>query len=132
MIGHEKLSIDLSRLLPQHVRVLRFPKSGGVVDRDEPTREAEHAQMVRSYFYGEPLAAAAPSGGDSKDAGAPQQHALANLLGKTVPRGLGLTPYSFQIGWETLSVLRVGEGELDFRIPIILPPGGSLLIWVVP
>lgn len=38
---------------------------------------------------------------------------LEGLMGKAVPRGLALTPYSFQIGWETLSVLRVGEGEFD-------------------
>ena len=54
--------------------------------------------MVRAYFYGEPAVPAS----------------LEGLMGKAVPRGLSLTPYSFQIGWETLSVLRVGEGECLF------------------
>lgn len=63
--------------------------------------------MVRSYFYGEPLAAGSTANGN----GSGSSFNLDGLMGKTVPRGLGLSPYSFQIGWETLSVLRVGEGR---------------------
>ncbi|KAI9637324.1 Pre-mRNA cleavage complex II protein Clp1-domain-containing protein [Dioszegia hungarica] len=92
VIGNEKLSIDLSRLLPA-LNIIRLPKSSGVVDRDEPLRETEHTQIIRSYFYGEPAL--------------PKE--IDILLGKMVHPDHSLSPYSFQIGWETLTILRVGE-----------------------
>jgi polyribonucleotide 5'-hydroxyl-kinase len=95
VIGHEKLTIDLTRHLP-HVNIVRIPKSGGTVDLDDTFREIANAWSVRSYFYGEPAL--------SKE--------LAGLMGRMVPLEQGLSPYSFQIGWDTLTVLRVGEGEL--------------------
>lgn len=93
VIGLEKLTIELQRLLP--IKVVQLPKSGGVVDVDDAHRELVHAAQVRNYFYGEP---ALPP-------------ALGRLVGRTVPLGLQLSPHSFQIGWDTLHVLRVGEGS---------------------
>ncbi|WWD02415.1 hypothetical protein V865_000454 [Kwoniella europaea PYCC6329] len=96
VIGHEKLHIDLSRLPTLQQRgtnVIRIPKSGGVVDIDDTQRELIHSFQIRSYFYGEP----------------PLPKELAGLLGKMVSVDGNLNPYSFQIGWETLVVLRVGE-----------------------
>lgn len=94
MVGHEKLTIDLTRLFP-HVRVIRIPKSGGAVDLDDTFREISHAWAVRSYFYGEPSL--------------PKE--LGGLMGRMIAMEQGLSPYSFQIGFETLTVIRVGEGE---------------------
>jgi hypothetical protein len=104
VISHEKLQIELDRLLsPQGLTVLRIPKSGGVVDLDDTYRQLVHAFQIRTYFYGEPelpseLALGAGSDGDG------------GMMGRVVEREKGLSPYSFQIGWETLSILRVGEG----------------------
>lgn len=96
VIGLEKLTVELQRLLDSRgVKVVQLPKSGGVVDLDDQYREIVHSLQVRSYFYGEP---ALPS-------------QLLRLVGRTVPLGLQLSPYSFQIGWDTLHVLRVGEGS---------------------
>jgi polyribonucleotide 5'-hydroxyl-kinase len=92
VIGNEKLSIDLSRLLPS-LNIIRLPKSSGVVDRDESLREMEHTQMIRSYFYGPPTL----------------PKSVESLLGKITKPDHALSPYSFQIGWETLTILRVGE-----------------------
>jgi hypothetical protein len=78
VVGHEKLTIDLTRLFP-HVRVIRIPKSGG------------------AYFYGEPSL--------------PKE--LGGLMGRMIAMEQGLSPYSFQIGFETLTVIRVGEGESE-------------------
>lgn len=66
-----------------------------MVDVDDTYREIVHAAQVRSYFYGEP---ALPAN-------------LSKLVGRTVPLGISLSPYSFQIGWDTLHILRVGEGS---------------------
>lgn len=49
--------------------------------------------MVRSYYYGEPSL--------------PKE--IESLLGKMINPDHPLSPYSFQIGWETLTILRVGE-----------------------
>ena len=96
VISHEKLSIDLSRLFP-HLTVLRLPKSGGAVDLDEHYNSLIQAFQIRSYFYGEPKL--------------PAELAPPSLQGKQVGLAGQLTPYSFQIGWETLTVVRVGEGQ---------------------
>ncbi|WWC63199.1 uncharacterized protein I303_105799 [Kwoniella dejecticola CBS 10117] len=96
VIGHEKLHIDLSRLpslQSRGVNVVRIPKSGGVVDLDDQARELVHSFQIRSYFYGEP----------------PLPTEISSLMGKMVGLDGALNPYSFQIGWETLVVLRVGE-----------------------
>lgn len=103
VIGHEKLSIDLARLFPS-INIIRLPKSSGVVDRDESTREIEHSQMVRSYFYGEPTL----------------PESLKNLDGKMIDRKLGLNPYSFQIAWDRLRIIRVGEGSFSFSFSLLL------------
>ncbi|WVF72692.1 mRNA cleavage and polyadenylation factor Clp1 [Kwoniella sp. CBS 6097] len=107
VIGHEKLHIDLSRLPSLQslgTVVLRIPKSGGVVDLDDNQRELVNNFQVRSYFYGEPpLPPQIASGGGSAAGGG------TGLVGKMVGLDGGLSPYSFQIGWETLIVLRVGE-----------------------
>ena len=100
VLSHEKLSIDLNRLFPSQT-VLRLQKSGGVVDLDEHYRAAIQAFQVRSYFYGEPRL---PSN-------------ISNLGGRMVGLAGQLTPYSFQIGWETLTIVRVGEG-LSFHLRI--------------
>lgn len=94
MLSHEKLSIDLARLFPQ-LNVLRLPKSGGAVDLDEHYNTLIQAFQIRTYFYGEPRLPA---------------H-LSSLPGRTVGLAGQLTPYSFQIGWETLTIVRVGEGQ---------------------
>lgn len=91
VIGHEKLTIELQRLLPA-LNVIQLPKSGGVVELDDTYREIAHAAQVRSYFYGEP-------------------GMVDRLVGRVSPMGLQLSPYSFQIGWELLRVLRVGGGS---------------------
>lgn len=94
VLSHEKLSIDLTRMFPSQT-VLRLPKSGGVVDLDEHYRTLIQAFQIRSYFYGEPQI---PGN-------------LTSLGGKMVGLAGQLTPYSFQIGWETLTIVRVGEGK---------------------
>lgn len=96
VIGHEKLHIDLSRLpLVQSLKLnmIRIPKSGGAVDLDDHDRETAHLFQVRTYFYGEP----------------PLPPQISGLVGKMVSVDFELSPYSFQIPWSRLVVLRVGE-----------------------
>ena len=67
------------------------------MDLDEAYRQIANAAQVRGYFYGEPSI--------------PKE--ISGLVGRSVAREGSLSPYSFQIGWETLTILRVGEGQAD-------------------
>ncbi|WVN90221.1 mRNA cleavage and polyadenylation factor Clp1 [Cryptococcus depauperatus CBS 7841] len=96
VIGHEKLHIDIIRLpliQSRGIQVIRIPKSGGAVDLDEHYREAAHRFQIRAYFYGEPTL--------------PPE--ISSLVGKMVGLDPALTPYSSQISWKKLIILRVGE-----------------------
>ena len=87
------MTIDLTRLFPS-VRILRIPRSSGTVDLDEAYRQIVASAQIRGYFYGEPAL--------------PKE--VESLNGQMVALEGALSPYSFQIGWETLTILRVGEG----------------------
>lgn len=101
MIGHEKLSLEIDRIFsPRQIQTIRFPKSGGVVDLDETAHQIIQAFQVRTYFYGPPSLPKSVTGLSGR---------MVALVGE-----MGLSPYSFQIGWETLHILRVGEGECPF------------------
>ncbi|CAI5445937.1 unnamed protein product [Caenorhabditis angaria] len=52
VIDHERLYSDLSRDLPEFVRLLKCPKSGGVEKRDSEFRGKTRTANVHSYFYG--------------------------------------------------------------------------------
>ncbi|ODN92739.1 protein Clp1 [Cryptococcus wingfieldii CBS 7118] len=96
IIGNEKLQIGISRLPLLQARgttVIRLPKSDGAVDLDDAYRSLAHSFIVRTYFYGEP----------------PLPPQISSLVGKMVGLDSELTPYSFQIPWYRLSVMRVGE-----------------------
>ncbi|KAK4688997.1 polyribonucleotide 5'-hydroxyl-kinase, partial [Tremellales sp. Uapishka_1] len=91
IVGPEKLHLALAKLFPE-LQVIRLPQSGGVVDLDDAYIQTVHSSQIRSYFYGEP-----PFSLDLSSAS------------KITARENSLTPYSFQIGWETLKIYRVGE-----------------------
>jgi polyribonucleotide 5'-hydroxyl-kinase len=115
VIGHEKLTIEMQKLLSGYgVSVISAPKSSGVssspsdlcetydsivwflkvVDLDDLYRSRIRAQQIKTYFYGE--AALPPT--------------LVNLPGRVAAVETGLHPYSFTIPWDELEIYRVGEG----------------------
>ncbi|KAG7530491.1 hypothetical protein FFLO_04981 [Filobasidium floriforme] len=94
VIGHEKLTIEMQKLLSGYgVSVISAPKSSGVVDLDDLYRSRIRAQQIKTYFYGEP--ALPPT--------------LINLPGRVAAVETGLHPYSFTIPWDELEIYRVGE-----------------------
>ncbi|KAK0535669.1 Cleavage polyadenylation factor subunit clp1 [Tilletia horrida] len=55
VLGHDKLNIELSRLYghpSSGVSVVKFAKSGGVVELDDVYRSRLRSLQVRTYFYG--------------------------------------------------------------------------------
>lgn len=62
ILGSERLYSDMSRRFTspsttpddERVHVLRLPKSGGCVDRDENYMRALRQAQVREYFFGSP------------------------------------------------------------------------------
>lgn len=54
VVGHERLYSDMVKKYKnkQQLTVLKVPKSGGCVDRDDVTMRQIQKQMIHDYFYG--------------------------------------------------------------------------------
>ena len=52
VLDQERLYIELVRDMPDSVRVICLPKSGGVVERTQTQKNEARDQSVREYFYG--------------------------------------------------------------------------------
>lgn len=52
VLDQERLYNELVRDMPQFVKVVFLPKSGGVVERTQAQRAEASDQLVREYFYG--------------------------------------------------------------------------------
>ncbi|XP_026468463.1 protein CLP1 homolog [Ctenocephalides felis] len=53
VLDQERLFNELVRDMPDFVKVVLLPKSGGVVERSKTTRAETREQRIREYFYGE-------------------------------------------------------------------------------
>ena len=55
VVGNERLHVTVSKQLASiddSIRVLKIPKSGGIVDKDAAYRRAQQHAQFRAYFYG--------------------------------------------------------------------------------
>ncbi|GAB6030986.1 hypothetical protein CHUAL_007809 [Chamberlinius hualienensis] len=52
VLDQERLYNELVRDMPQFVKIILLPKSGGVVERSQKCRGAARDNRVREYFYG--------------------------------------------------------------------------------
>ncbi|CAB3403119.1 unnamed protein product [Caenorhabditis bovis] len=52
VLDHERLYSDLSKDLPEFVKLLHQPKSGGVEPRSKEVRAKSRAAAIHRYFYG--------------------------------------------------------------------------------
>jgi len=52
VLDQERLHSELKRDMPEFVRVMLLPKSGGVVERSAKTRLETRDNRIREYFYG--------------------------------------------------------------------------------
>lgn len=65
-LGSERLYSDMARRFEnkkdgvEKVTVVKLPKSGGVVDRDEGFLKESRQRAVREYFFGEPKRTLSP------------------------------------------------------------------------
>jgi len=115
VVGHEKLSVEMQRLFGpssnKNIIVLKIPKSGGVVELDHAYRQRVHAYQQRAYFYG--LSVQLPR----------NFSATAASLGGEASLELGLSPYSSVIGFDDITIYRIG-GE-TMAPSSALPVGAS-------
>jgi len=101
VVGHEKLSVEMQRLFgssasSRNILVLKIPKSGGVVELDHAYRQRVHAYQQRAYFYGHSVQL-------------PRNlSATAATLGGEASLELGLSPYSSVVGFDDITIYRVG------------------------
>ncbi|XP_039298625.1 protein CLP1 homolog [Nilaparvata lugens] len=93
VLDQERLYNELVRDLPKFVRVLLLPKSGGVVEQNQSSRQETRDKRVREYFYG-----------------------VSN------PKGVGgaiLHPHSFDVKWSDLKIFKIGAPSLpDSCMPL--------------
>lgn len=52
VLDQERLYNELVRDMPNFVKIVLLPKSGGVVERSKSTRSEARDQRIREYFYG--------------------------------------------------------------------------------
>ncbi|KAL7296659.1 protein CLP1 homolog [Trichogramma pretiosum] len=52
VLDQERLYNDLARDMPDFVKVVFLPKSGGIVERSQAERKDSREQSIREYFYG--------------------------------------------------------------------------------
>ena len=52
VIDQERLRVDLIRDLPETIKILSIPKSGGVVIKSQEIRTQFKTSKMREYFYG--------------------------------------------------------------------------------
>lgn len=128
VVGHEKVTIDLSRIYASSTEaelkpvVLKLPKSGGVVEDDDSYKARLRSNQVRGYFYGGSYG----SGGIRQTKGAASKSDVAekNVISTAGEDGkvpgtdepLGnlshLNPYSQTIPLDLLEVYRVGQDTM--------------------
>ncbi|KAJ7087751.1 Pre-mRNA cleavage complex II protein Clp1-domain-containing protein [Mycena epipterygia] len=94
VVGHEKLNVEMQRTYSKLLRVVKIPKSGGVVELDHLYRERVHNYQLHTYMYGQIIP---PPAGISS----------ASLGGETLS-DLVLSPSSTVINFDDLSIFRIG------------------------
>ncbi|KAI3595166.1 pre-mrna cleavage complex ii protein clp1 [Moniliophthora roreri] len=97
VVGHEKLNVEMQRTYGNILKVVKVPKSGGVVELDHGYRERIHNYQLHGYMYGEviPPPTGLPSGVTPSQGG----EALTDLT---------LSPSSMVINFSDLTIYRIG------------------------
>jgi polyribonucleotide 5'-hydroxyl-kinase len=54
VIDQERLRVELKRDLPDYIKVMSLPKSGGVVSKSQDMRSHKKDLRIHEYFYGTP------------------------------------------------------------------------------
>lgn len=60
VIGNERLFIDLKKKFQAKLNVVKLPKSGGCVERDDSFTRQVQQRSIREYFYGTPKTVLSP------------------------------------------------------------------------
>lgn len=108
VLGSERLYSDMTKRFDgksvsasassagETIAVIKLPKSGGCVDRDETFMKSARAAQVKAYFFGSP----------------------------DLSNGIALSPRQQQVEWRHLSVWRLKGGEKEGGTGLTFLPGG--------
>ncbi|CDO76431.1 hypothetical protein BN946_scf184781.g8 [Trametes cinnabarina] len=99
VVGHEKLNVEMQRMYSNRMAVVKIPKSGGVVELDQPYRERVHKYQFHNYFYGYLIDA--PSGLTTK--------AFIQAGEQTPEQTMHLSPASMTVNFGDITIYRIGE-----------------------
>ncbi|KAA1469407.1 hypothetical protein DENSPDRAFT_835025 [Dentipellis sp. KUC8613] len=98
VVGHEKLNVEMQRTYGNRITVVKIPKSGGVVELDQPYRTRIQTYQLHTYMYGQPLT---PPPGPGVDPSA--------TAGGEAAMDVHLAPSSSVVSFDDLTVYRIGE-----------------------
>jgi len=60
VVGNERLFIDLKKRFKEKLSIVKVPKSGGCVERDDAFIRQSQQKSIREYFYGTPKSILSP------------------------------------------------------------------------
>ncbi|KAL0574693.1 Cleavage polyadenylation factor subunit clp1 [Marasmius crinis-equi] len=98
VVGHEKLNVEMQRTYGPTLKVVKVPKSGGVVELDHGYRERVHDNQFHTYMYGEVITPPLGISGGTQGG-----EALADLT---------LAPSSTVVSFNDLTIYRIGAGTM--------------------
>jgi polyribonucleotide 5'-hydroxyl-kinase len=101
VVGQDRLYSQL-KSLSSAVKVIKLPRSGGVVSRDAAFRRQTRSRNVKRYFYGDWIDAPAAA------ASAKSTTAPATMLGDSGPslRVPQLTPFAMSVSFKELTIYK--------------------------
>ncbi|KAJ8079157.1 Cleavage polyadenylation factor subunit clp1 [Marasmius tenuissimus] len=98
VVGHEKLNVEMQRTYGSSLKVVKVPKSGGVVELDHGYRERVRNRQIHTYMYGEVIP--------------PPPGVSGGTQGGEATTDLTLAPSSTAINFGDLNIYRVGAATM--------------------
>ena len=112
ILGHDKLYHTLHTTFPNR-KVIKLPRSGGVIARDSVFLRQVRSRSIKRYFYGDMVDALAltTAGGGGGGGGASSHNSntattLTATTGTTTPRVPQLTPFLVQLPFRQITIYK--------------------------
>ncbi|KAG7092739.1 Cleavage polyadenylation factor subunit clp1 [Marasmius oreades] len=98
VVGHEKLNVEMQRAYSSKLKVVKVPKSGGVVELDHGYRERIINYQFHGYMYGEVIR--------------PPPGITSGTQGGEALTDLTLSPSSTVVNFSDLKIYRIGAATM--------------------
>jgi len=109
VLGHDRLYSMLSAHIstfPLACKIIKLPRSGGVVSRDVTLRRMHNQRSIKSYFHGETIAMVKPVASAAADA---EGGAMTSTTTQLVNQ---YTPYVLEVRFSDLRIFKLSNVSL--------------------